>query len=166
MQKQLPASPPPSPLCQQFLPHPPYNCHTYCQGARWPSPPGGSTNPSYGLDMLLLSGAIMHQISILLTVCTHLRKKIHITMLQSVSIYYKNLCPDAMIQELTKSSDVEALEESYVKRFSHMPKVTFQSLFVKNYVLSKFLIMFCVEVHDKYIRNITGRPKFLLPFPQ
>ena len=26
-------------------------------------------------------------------------------------------------QELTKSTDVEALEESFVKRFSHMPKV-------------------------------------------
>ena len=38
-------------------------------------------------------------------------------------------CPDAMIQELTKSADVEALEESYVKRFSHMPKVTSVQLF-------------------------------------
>ena len=36
-----------------------------------------------------------------------------------------------MIQELTKSTDVEALEESYVKRFSHMPKVTLQ-FFCKN----------------------------------
>ena len=57
-----------------------------------------------------------------------------------------------MIQELTKSTDVEALEESYVKRFSLMPKVTLQ-LFAK---WLKSLIGKCC----------TGRPEFLLPIPQ
>ena len=59
-----------------------------------------------------------------------------------------------MIQELTKSTDVEALEESYVKRFSHMPKVTLQFFFAKT------VEKFC---RKKYC---TGRPEFLLPIPQ
>ena len=44
-----------------------------------------------------------------------------------------------MIQELTKSADVEALEESYVKRFSHMPKVTSVQLFAASWILKIFI---------------------------
>ena len=76
------------------------------------------------------------------------------TMLRNASL--RPRCPDAMIQELTNSADVEALEESYVKRFSHMPKVTFKVDLSKTISCLSFEIIFffCSSCHvnEKYCR--------------
>ena len=66
---------------------------------------------------------------------------------------------DASTQELTKSTSVEGLEESYVHRFSHMPKVfslslTFQIsssmrsniLHYSQIILHQFQIRGCAQI--------------------